>query len=319
VPCYISTKIDIDIAFWLSNKENLDYEYAHGVSHALAPYFAEIDLSEVQVTAGSSVAVVSWLNTPAELLSNAERIYSVLPDATSTGCYEFPNTFLLGQQAASGCVVTILRKCFDGALVEYFSGVCPTANPTVKPSLPTTATPTVAVTEPPAVLAANALQSASKVLALSLNRNVVAVVSVVGALFFLACLLCCFLQYRRSKKVKEAIVELKTVSDSLFLAEQTYFASLNASRMNTGNDNIEMIRVGSTGLPVPENKINESFSDASSLNASLDSWDTDLSDASLLRQKNSSVSIRKVVTGHLSPEQSPSAVENDKEQPALLF
>jgi hypothetical protein len=115
-------------------------------------YSLSSDLSEVQVTAGSSVAVVSWLNTPAELLSNAERIYSVLPDATSTGCYEFPNTFLLGQQAASGCVVTILRKCFDGALVEYFSGVCPTANPTVKPSLPTTATPTVAVTEPPAVV-----------------------------------------------------------------------------------------------------------------------------------------------------------------------
>ena len=146
------------------------------------------------------------------------------------------------QDRAIHCVVSFLQLCSDGSLVDWISGVCPTAVPTSEPITPSTNYPTAIATEAPSVAASNALATAARSAANLVSRNFNVVIGVLAALFFCFLLLCCFHQYRRSRLIDNAIKELSTPDEDLFGFYDSSFGSFDSFGSKTSSV-VEMSKI----------------------------------------------------------------------------
>ena len=142
-------------------------------------------------------------------LNNPALIEGFLP----RGCFTFQPQDVLSQIEQTHCVVSFLRLCSDGSLVDFVHGVCPTPQPTSEPTAPT---PQVArVTQSPAHIPDSQAQqqTSSNYGALQSQRNFNVVVGVVAALIFCCLLLLCFYTYRRQRRLVKALADLTSIYD----------------------------------------------------------------------------------------------------------
>jgi len=226
ITAYIRTDFSLDYLFWMANRGNLDYEYSFVVRSAILYYFADAKFGDVIVDRGSVLATIPWKNVPARFNSQIGVIASaILP---STGCFKFPQNFMLNSNNAdtASCTVSFLRMCPDGVtLVAWETGVCPTPNPT---NTPTTMFPTVVLTDPPSVDQAMGLRDMSLTIAQQASRNANIIIAVVCSLAFLALVLFSIRQFKRQQNLNKAIKDLQTYTDSIY-AQSAVSGSSSAS------------------------------------------------------------------------------------------